>query len=113
MNRMFRIFEPFWILSRGEARKTYKVDGRSADFPVRSHLRPRKVNVSGRCRGHPFAFARGMFGELEAMHGDKAVWKLLDRHADEVAEVRVPGPVPRDVDTWADYEAVREEFEAA
>jgi molybdenum cofactor cytidylyltransferase len=54
-----------------------------------------------------------MFGELEAMHGDKAVWKLLDRHADEVAEVRVPGPVPRDVDTWADYEAVREEFEAA
>jgi molybdenum cofactor cytidylyltransferase len=64
-------------------------------------------------RGHPFAFARGMFGELEAMHGDKAVWKLLDRHADEVAEVRVPGPVPRDVDTWADYEAVREEFEAA
>ena len=64
-------------------------------------------------RGHPFAFARGMFGELEAMHGDKAVWKLLDRHADEVAEVRVPGPIPRDVDTWADYEAVREEFEAA
>ena len=64
-------------------------------------------------RGHPFAFARGMFGELEAMHGDKAVWKLLDRYADVVAEVRVPGPVPRDVDTWADYEAVREEFEAA
>ena len=64
-------------------------------------------------RGHPFAFARAMFGELGAMHGDKAVWKLLDRHADEVAEVRTPGPVPRDVDTWADYEAVREEFQAA
>jgi molybdenum cofactor cytidylyltransferase len=48
-----------------------------------------------------------------AMHGDKAVWKLLDRHADEVAEVRTPGSVPRDVDTWADYEAVREEFQAA
>lgn len=64
-------------------------------------------------RGHPFAFARDMFDELGAMHGDKAVWKLLDRHAGEVAEVRTPGPVPRDVDTWADYEAVREEFQAA
>jgi molybdenum cofactor cytidylyltransferase len=64
-------------------------------------------------RGHPFAFARGMFGELEAMHGDKAVWKLLDRHPDEVAEVRIPGPVPRDVDTWADYDAALQEFQAA
>jgi molybdenum cofactor cytidylyltransferase len=64
-------------------------------------------------RGHPFAFARGMFGELSAMHGDKAVWKLLDRHADEVVEVRVPGPVPLDVDTWEDYEAVLSEPRAA
>jgi molybdenum cofactor cytidylyltransferase len=64
-------------------------------------------------RGHPFAFARGMFGELEAMHGDKAVWKLLDRHADEVAEVPIPGPVPVDVDTWADYDAVLAELQPA
>jgi molybdenum cofactor cytidylyltransferase len=40
------------------------------------------------------------------MHGDKAVWKLLDRHADQVVEARVPGPAPPDVDTWADYRAV-------
>ena len=57
-------------------------------------------------RGHPFAFARAVFGELRAMHGDKAVWKLLERHADAVVEVGVPGPVPLDVDTWEDYEAV-------
>ena len=57
-------------------------------------------------RGHPFAFGRAMFGELAGLHGDKAVWKLLDRRAAEVAEVRVSGPVPRDVDTWDDYEAV-------
>jgi molybdenum cofactor cytidylyltransferase len=57
-------------------------------------------------RGHPFAFARAMFGELGAMHGDKAVWKLLERHAERVAEVPVPGPVPLDVDTWEDYESV-------
>jgi molybdenum cofactor cytidylyltransferase len=33
------------------------------------------------------------------------VWKLLDQRAADVVEVRVPGPVPRDVDTWEDYEA--------
>jgi molybdenum cofactor cytidylyltransferase len=58
-------------------------------------------------RGHPFVFARSMFGELAGMHGDKAVWKLLERHADDVAEIPIPGPVPRDVNTWDDYEAVR------
>ena len=57
-------------------------------------------------RGHPFAFARSVFGELGGLHGDKAVWKLLEQRAGEVAEVRVPGTVPRDVDTWEDYEAV-------
>jgi molybdenum cofactor cytidylyltransferase len=57
-------------------------------------------------RGHPFAFGRETFGDLAALHGDKAVWKLLARRPGSVAEVRVPGPVPRDVDTWDDYEAV-------
>ena len=57
-------------------------------------------------RGHPFAFARVMFGELAEMHGDKAVWKLLERHGEQVAEVRVAGLVPLDIDTWEDYEAI-------
>jgi molybdenum cofactor cytidylyltransferase len=57
-------------------------------------------------RGHPFAFSRAVFPELAALHGDKGVWKLLERRADEVVEVRVPGDVPRDIDTWDDYEAV-------
>jgi molybdenum cofactor cytidylyltransferase len=56
-------------------------------------------------RGHPFAFARSVFGELAALHGDKGVWKLLDRAGDAVAEVPVSGPIPPDVDTWEDYEA--------
>jgi molybdenum cofactor cytidylyltransferase len=58
-------------------------------------------------RGHPFAFARSMFGELAALHGDKGVWKLQDRLGDAVAEVPIAGPVPPDVDTWEDYEAVQ------
>jgi molybdenum cofactor cytidylyltransferase len=58
-------------------------------------------------RGHPFAFARSMFGELAQLHGDKAVWKLQDQLGDEVVEVRIPGPVPPDVDTWEDYQALQ------
>ena len=57
-------------------------------------------------RGHPIAFARPVFGELAALHGDKGVWRLLERRSLDVAEVAVPGPVPLDVDTWDDYEAV-------
>lgn len=57
-------------------------------------------------RGHPFAFGRGAFTALRELHGDKAVWKLLDQRSHEVAEVAVDGPVPLDVDTWADYRAV-------
>jgi molybdenum cofactor cytidylyltransferase len=56
--------------------------------------------------GHPFAFARPLFGELARLHGDKAVWKLLERRPHDVAEVPVLGPGPLDVDTWDDYEAV-------
>ena len=57
-------------------------------------------------RGHPFAFGRETFGALAGLHGDKAVWKLLDRAGDAVAEVAIPGPVPLDVDTWEDYETL-------
>jgi molybdenum cofactor cytidylyltransferase len=57
-------------------------------------------------RGHPFAFARSMFPELAELQGDKAVWKLLEQRPDIVSEVRMPGTVPLDVDTWEDYEAV-------
>jgi molybdenum cofactor cytidylyltransferase len=57
-------------------------------------------------RGHPLAFGRALFGELRELHGDKAVWKLMEHRSDEVVEVRVSGPIPRDVDTRADYEAV-------
>ncbi|WP_051082212.1 nucleotidyltransferase family protein [Arthrobacter sp. 131MFCol6.1] len=53
--------------------------------------------------GHPLAFSRRLLPELAALHGDKAVWKLLEQRADDVVEVRTPGPVPQDVDTEEDY----------
>jgi molybdenum cofactor cytidylyltransferase len=49
------------------------------------------------------AFARRLIPDLAALHGDKAVWKLLDQRADDVVEVRTPGAIPLDVDTEADY----------
>ena len=58
--------------------------------------------------GHPLWFDRQMFGALESMHGDKAVWKLVDAESDgaDVVRVRIDGPVPRDIDTWDDYQAL-------
>lgn len=56
--------------------------------------------------GHPIAFARSVFDELAQLHGDKGVWRLLDRRAGDVAEVAIDGPIPRDVDTPEDYRAV-------
>ena len=58
-------------------------------------------------RGHPLALDRSTFTAVHALHGDKAVWRLLERHPEQVAEVRVAGPTPPDVDTWADYVLIR------
>lgn len=57
-------------------------------------------------RGHPFAFSRAVFPDLARLHGDKGVWKLMDRAGADVADVRVPGLIPLDVDTWEDYQAL-------
>jgi molybdenum cofactor cytidylyltransferase len=57
-------------------------------------------------RGHPIAFARGTFGALADLHGDKGVWRLLDQRAADVTEVPIDGPIPLDVDTEEDYAAV-------
>ena len=59
-------------------------------------------------RGHPFWFARAMFAELRDLHGDKAVWKLLESRRWPVVDVPVSGPVPLDVDTWDDYQRLLE-----
>ena len=63
--------------------------------------------------GHPIAFARSVFADLADLHGDKGVWRLLDRRAAEVKRVPIAGPVPRDVDTPEDYQAVLDELTPA
>ena len=57
--------------------------------------------------GHPFVFSAGAFPALRALHGDKAVWKVVDAEPEaRVRRVPVPGLRPLDVDTWDDYLAV-------
>ena len=55
--------------------------------------------------GHPLWFRRSMFETLVGLHGDKAVWKLVDA-GDDVVHVAVAGRAPRDVDTWDDYQSL-------
>jgi molybdenum cofactor cytidylyltransferase len=46
---------------------------------------------------------RSVFGELRELHGDKAVWKLVESGRRQVRELAVDGRIPLDVDTWDDY----------
>jgi len=55
-------------------------------------------------RGHPLWLSRSVFGELSTLHGDKAVWKLLDSPTLTVAEAKIAARIPLDVDTWDDYD---------
>ena len=41
---------------------------------------------------------------VAALHGDRGVWRLLDRRAAEVVDVPLAGPIPPDIDTWEDYQ---------
>jgi len=65
----------------------------------------------GMCRyvdgpGHPLWLGRSVFGDLDALVGDKAVWKLFDREDIDVFEVPVDERIPLDVDTWDGYRAL-------
>ena len=54
--------------------------------------------------GHPFIFSREAFGELRELHGDKAVWKLVEAYPERVRRVELDAELPPDVDTPEDYE---------
>jgi len=53
--------------------------------------------------GHPFVFSRNAFGDLRGLHGDKAVWKLIEEYPDRVTEIEIDAGLPPDVDTPEDY----------
>ncbi len=57
--------------------------------------------------GHPLVFARELFDTLVALRGDKAAWKIVDRHRDWVHPVEVDRAHPRDINTWSEYLTLR------
>lgn len=57
--------------------------------------------------GHPMVFSAAAFPALRGLHGDKAVWRLLEDDPEAFRRVPADRPLPRDVDTWDDYEGVR------
>ena len=54
--------------------------------------------------GHPFIFAREAFADLRSLHGDKAVWKLIEAHPERVSRIKIQASLPPDVDNPEDYE---------
>jgi len=55
-------------------------------------------------RGNPVLFAASVFEELCAVRGDQGGRGVVARDPSRVAEVPVDGPMPPDIDTWADYQ---------
>lgn len=56
--------------------------------------------------GHPFIFSRVAFDDLRGLHGDKAVWKLIETYPGRVQKIELDAGLPPDVDTPEDYELV-------
>ncbi|MDT5058350.1 MAG: molybdenum cofactor cytidylyltransferase [Mycobacterium sp.] len=54
--------------------------------------------------GHPFWLSRKVFGELEELHGDKGVWRLIESGRFDVRRIPIDDVIPLDVDTWEDYQ---------
>jgi molybdenum cofactor cytidylyltransferase len=57
-------------------------------------------------RGNPVLFASALFDELCALKGDQGARSLLAARPSDIAPVQFDFPMPRDIDTPADYEAL-------
>ena len=78
---------------------TLAAEWRNSDAPIAL------CSYQGRT-GHPMIFARPLFDQLEALHGDKAAWKLVDANASAVLEVQLAIPFPQDINTREDFERI-------
>jgi molybdenum cofactor cytidylyltransferase len=57
-------------------------------------------------QGPPVLFSRAVFGELLALRGDRGARSVLEAHRADAVLVEVDEPMPRDVDTRADHDAL-------
>lgn len=61
--------------------------------------------------GHPVLLDRSVWAEAEGVEGDRGARDVLARHPEWVTAVDVDGDPPEDIDTWADYERLRDRGE--
>jgi len=76
---------------------------------IETYRRVRKpiiVPVYEGVRGNPVLFAASLFPELEAVRGNQGAREVVAKDPGRVASVPFPFPMPRDVDTRDDYEAL-------
>lgn len=59
---------------------------------------------------HPVLFDRSLWADLEAIEGDKGARDLLKNNPEWIDKVELGGETPWDVDTWQDYERLKEDF---
>lgn len=58
--------------------------------------------------GHPILFDRSTWPDLLAIEGDKGARDVLKQHPEWIRTVELGGEVPADLDTWEDYERLKE-----
>ena len=58
--------------------------------------------------GHPVLFDRSTWPDLVAIDGDRGARDLLKMHPEWIRTVELGGEVPADLDTWEDYERLKE-----
>lgn len=63
-------------------------------------------------QGNPVLFGSAIFPGLLRLEGDQGAKPLIDREAAQVIQVPFDLPMPPDVDTDADYEVVKKEFQS-
>jgi molybdenum cofactor cytidylyltransferase len=64
-------------------------------------------------KAHPMIFARALFDQLVALHGDKAAWKLVDARPDLTQLIDLDLPVPEDINTLEDFARLEDAIESA
>jgi molybdenum cofactor cytidylyltransferase len=85
------------------------LDALADTFDPELHLgaRPRYTNGFG----SPALIGARLFPEIFALGGDTGGREVFSRHVPEIAVLEIPDrPIPRDVDTWEDYESLLREW---
>lgn len=82
----------------------------AAALTRRAAIRPVHVHAGVRTPGHPVLLTRPLFARLGEIAGDEGARALFRDHADQLDEVELHSPPPRDVDTPDDWSKLVDEW---